>query len=83
MSERRAAGSAHASGAKSLDLDPDPDPATLSGDPAEFSFQVRMIVGLPDSPSEESFDIIVCTPEWLARACRKVGGITTARHYWW
>jgi hypothetical protein len=30
---------------------------------------------------EESFDITVCSPEWLAQACRKVGGIYNPRHH--
>lgn len=62
-------------------LDLDPDPATLSGDPAEFSVLVRMIVGPADSPGEESFDVTVCTPEWLADACRRTGGIYNPRHH--
>lgn len=64
---------------KSLDLEP--DPSTLPADPAEFSLLARMIVGLPDTPGEESFDITVCTPEWLAQACEQVGGIYSARHH--
>lgn len=64
---------------KSLDLEP--DPATLSGDPAEFSFLARMIVGPPDTPGEESFDITVCTPEWLAAQCRAQGGLYDPRHH--
>ena len=62
-------------------LDFEPDPATLSGDPAEFSLLARMIVGRPDSPGQESFDVTVCTPEWLAEACRKSGGIYDPRHH--
>jgi hypothetical protein len=62
-------------------LDLEPDPATLSGDPAEFSLLARMIVRPPDSPGEESFDVTVCTPEWLAEACRKTGGIYDPRHH--
>ncbi|MGH3502080.1 MAG: hypothetical protein ACRDQA_14525 [Nocardioidaceae bacterium] len=42
---------------KGLDLDP--DPSTLPEDPAEFSLLARMIVGPPDSPGEESFDVTV------------------------
>ena len=64
---------------KSLDLEP--DPASLPGDPAEFSLLARMIVGPPDAPGEESFDVSVCTPEWLAKACGKVGGFYDARHH--
>lgn len=64
---------------KSLHLDP--DPATLPEDPAAFSLVARMLVGPADGPGEESFDVTVCTPEWLADACGKVGGIYDARHH--
>ncbi|MCW2843467.1 MAG: hypothetical protein JWN22_1383 [Nocardioides sp.] len=64
---------------KSLNLEP--DPATVPSDPAEFSLLARMIVDPPDAPGEESFDITVCSAEWLARACREVGGIYNARHH--
>lgn len=63
---------------KSLEFDP--DPSTLSGDPAEFMLLARMIVGPIDSPGEESFDVTICSPEWLAAASRKVG-IYDARHH--
>jgi hypothetical protein len=64
---------------KSLDLEP--DPSTLSDDPADFSLLARMIVGPHDTPGEESFDVTVCTPEWLAKACSQAGGIYNARHH--
>ncbi|MEU4218077.1 Imm8 family immunity protein [Actinoplanes sp. NPDC026623] len=64
---------------KSLDLDP--DPSTLPADPSEFALLARMIVGPPDTPGEESFDVTVCSPEWLAKTCREVGGIYHARHH--
>jgi hypothetical protein len=64
---------------KSLVLDP--DPSTLPADPAEFSLLARMIVGPPDTPGEESFDVTVCTPEWLAKVCGRAGGIYSARHH--
>lgn len=64
---------------KSLDLEP--DPATMSDDPAEFSLLARMIVGPSDTPGEESFDVTVCTPEWLAKACSQAGGIFDPRHH--
>ena len=62
---------------KSLDLEP--DPSTLPGDPAAFSLLARMIVGPSDGPGEESFDVTVCTPEWLARAAGS--GFFDARHH--
>ncbi|WP_167004174.1 Imm8 family immunity protein [Mumia sp. ZJ430] len=62
---------------KSLELEP--DPSTLSGDPAEFSLLARMIVGPPDTPGEESFDVTVCSPEWLAGKAR--AGFYDARHH--
>jgi hypothetical protein len=64
---------------KSLDFDP--DPATLSGDPAEFSFVAHLIVGPANGSGEESFEITVCTPQWLAQACNRVGGIYNPRHH--
>jgi hypothetical protein len=64
---------------KALDLDP--EPSGLSDDPAEFSLRGRMIIGPHDGPGEESFDVIVCTPEWLANKCRQGGGIYDARHH--
>ena len=64
---------------KSLDFHP--DPSTLPGDPAEFMLLARMIVGPVDSPGEESFDVTICSPEWLATTSRKVGGIYNARHH--
>jgi len=62
-------------------LDLDPDPATLPAEPATFSERARMIVGPPDSPGEESFDVTVCAPEWLADACRKSGGMYDPCHH--
>jgi hypothetical protein len=47
-----------------------PDPRTLPGDPAEFAFGVQLLVGPADGPGEESFDLTVCSPEWLAGRCR-------------
>ena len=64
---------------KSLDLAP--DPSTLPADPEGFSLLARMIVGPPDTAGEESFDVTVCTPEWLAKACSQAGGIFNPRHH--
>jgi hypothetical protein len=64
---------------KSLDLAP--DPSTLPADPEGFSLLARMMVGPADTPGEESFDVSVCTPEWLRKTCRQAGGIYDARHH--
>ncbi len=48
----------------------DPDPRTLPDDAASFEFGARLMVGPRDGPGEESFDLTVCSPEWLAECCR-------------
>jgi hypothetical protein len=40
----------------------------VSPDPFDDSFWLRMLVGPSGGPGEESFDVLVCTPAWLARA---------------
>lgn len=45
-----------------------------------FGFLLQMMVGPSDSASEESFDIQVCTPGWLARRYKSVG-IVPLRHH--
>lgn len=49
-------------------------------DPACFGFLLQVLVGPADSAGEESFDLVVCTPEWLRR---KYGehGVLLARHH--
>lgn len=59
----------------------DPEPATLPATPEHFSLLARMIVGPADGPGEESFDITVCTPEWLSRRAQEQGGIYDPRHH--
>ena len=48
----------------------DPDPRALPGDAASFAFGARLMVGPQDGPGEESFDLTVCSPQWLAERCR-------------
>lgn len=45
----------------------DPHPSSLSADPADFAFGARLLVGPMDAPGEESLDLTICSPEWLAR----------------
>ncbi len=57
----------------------DPDPRELPSDPDEFVLLARLFVGPSDGPGEESFDVEVCTPEWLARRCA-AEGFVDGRH---
>lgn len=59
----------------------EPEPSALPSEPAGFCIHVRLIAGPVGAPGEESFDITVCTAEWLAAAVVKQGGILDARHH--
>lgn len=63
---------------RSIDLQP--EPSTLPADADAFCFLARVYAGPADGPGEESFDITVCSPEWLAARCRE-GGFFDARHH--
>jgi hypothetical protein len=41
--------------------------AYVPPDPTSFGFLVQILVGPHDGKGEESFDVIVCTPGWLAQ----------------
>jgi hypothetical protein len=60
------------------DLILSPDPRTLPGDPAGFVFGVQLLVGPADGPGEESFELTVCSPEWLAERCRSEEPVDSA-----
>src|SRR5690348_6440103 len=47
---------------------------------ADFSLDIRLLVGPAGSEGEESFDITVCSPEWIASYARR-GGIMDGRHH--
>lgn len=57
----------------------EPDPRELPSDSGEFVLLARLFVGPSDGPGEESFDVEVCTPEWLARRCA-TEGFVDGRH---
>ncbi len=63
---------------RSVDLSP--DPRTLPADPAQFRFLARLMVGPADGPGEESLDVTVCSPEWLA-ARSTAEGLVDVRHH--
>lgn len=52
-----------------------PDVTDLSSycpeDPECFGFLLQAIAGPKGSPGEESFDMIVCTPQWLTKRHRR------------
>jgi hypothetical protein len=51
-----------------------PDVLDLQGwipDADEFAVLVQLFVAPQGSPGEESFDVIVCSPEWIARRARE------------
>jgi hypothetical protein len=45
----------------------------VSPDPENDAFTLRMLVGSADTPGMESFDVLVCTPGWLAKEVREHG----------
>jgi hypothetical protein len=57
-----------------------PDPRTLPGDAVSFVFGVQLLVGPADGPGEESFELTVCSPEWLAERCRSGGPVNGLHH---
>jgi len=51
-----------------------PDVLDLPGwvpDTDDFAILVQVLVGLQGSPGEESFDVTVCSPEWIAQRARE------------
>lgn len=50
-------------------------------DPADFMYPVLMFVGARGEPGEEQFQVIVCSPEWLAAQVRRKGKIYDGRHH--
>jgi hypothetical protein len=49
-------------------------------DPTCFSFLLQAMFGPEDSEGEESFDIVVCTPRWLASEVERKG-LVDGRHH--
>lgn len=61
-------------------IDWEPQPSSLPANAEEFCFLARLSAGPADGPGEESFDVTVCSPEWLAARCRD-GDFFDARHH--
>lgn len=51
------------------------DLATFAPGDSAFGLLVQLLVGPDNGPGEESFDIVVCTPEWLRTQGRAVVGL--------
>jgi hypothetical protein len=49
-------------------------------DPEDVGVLIQVLAGPVDGPGEESFDIMVCTPNWLKSWVRSHGP-TIGRHY--
>ena len=43
------------------------NPGPLPEAPEDFALRVRVFAGPADGQGEESFDLTVCSPEWLLR----------------
>jgi hypothetical protein len=52
----------------------------VSVDPADDALFIQMLVGPADGDGEESFDLIVCTPRWLARQAITHGPVAGRHH---
>jgi hypothetical protein len=63
-----------------VDVEFDPDPGSLPADPSQFAFRARLLIGPQGGTGEESFELTVCSPEWLAARSREVG-IIDGRHH--
>jgi len=52
----------------------------IPNDAEKFSLLLQIMVGPADSDGEESFDIEVCTPQWLIETYQK-NDVLIGRHY--
>lgn len=60
---------------------PDADLDTFRpADPADFAVLVQAMLAPENSEGEESFDVLVCTPAWLARTAATAGPVVGRHH---
>jgi hypothetical protein len=52
----------------------------LPEDPEDVGALIQLLVGPADGPGEESFDVMVCTPNWL-KSWTRSHGPTMGRHH--
>ena len=51
------------------------------GDSKYFSLWLRLQVGPSDGEGSESFDVLVCSPGWLACQCERDGFVIGRHHF--
>jgi len=62
-------------------VSPDADPLEDFRPNREFGILVQAIVGPADGPGEESFDFLLCTPEWFAdNKLTQLSSVVSGRH---
>jgi hypothetical protein len=49
--------------------------------PECFSVWLRLFVGPSNGAGEESFDVLVCSPGWLARECERDSFVVGRHHF--
>ena len=54
--------------------------AYMPPDPTNFAFQLQVMAGPKGAAGEESFDLEVCTPEWLGERLR-TDSVVMGRHH--
>lgn len=54
--------------------------AYVPAEPDNFGFLLQILVGPPGTNGGESFDVVVCTPRWIANEVSRQG-ILIGRHY--
>lgn len=58
---------------------PDADPLEAIAPSGPFGILVTAMVGPADGPGQESFDFMLCTPDWFGSSMKH--DITIGRHY--
>ncbi len=59
---------------------PDVDIETFVPDSDDYGFLLQITAGPENEEGEESFDITVCSPKWVARQA-EIDGVLSGRHY--
>ena len=65
---------------KLFSLDVDDLTQYIPDDPERFGLSLRLIAGPYSEPGEESFDLVVCTPRWIAENLGEEGTLIGRHH---